>query len=249
MSCVLGFATAELAIVAADTRLNISPREGEKAVHDSGPLTIKLDDGGQLAITAEYRKVRRLRNGWIGAAGVFPLMYWTFEALLRADAKDNRFIEATMRRVCSSSTTRLRRILPKQVSDIPRTYYVLVADARAGFTIRALGPDGQDVLRGSNLYLMTPPEIPPARNHTLRSQFGRSFRAPRSFSEIPVVIRLVSELLHYVYGSSETVSDFCEIGLMFRDDRGAAVNVHLFRPNAEVLRASDRTITGMLQVL
>jgi len=59
MSCALALASRQVALVCADTRLNLYYPDGRRVVNDDGPVSFVYADGTQLTIEDSDRKIRR----------------------------------------------------------------------------------------------------------------------------------------------------------------------------------------------
>lgn len=249
MTCLLAVAVPSMGLIAADTRLNVRFRAGGGGGHDAGPLDVTYPDGSVLRVGATQRKIRRLRRGWAGGAGCFPIVHRCLDALAKApSALEPDRVQALLDSVSEVEGRRVREHFAMSQDEIEQTaiFYVRVTDS--GISFNGYRVDGQTVVpSGSQYVLNTPSETPGEVRAAVNSRISDGLRGPNDLHEVYENLRLIASVFHDVHNVSSTVSDILEVGLILKSTDAGMFYHHLHGDNETIARASDARLKGLLR--
>lgn len=232
---VLGLAVANVALIAADTRLNATFRDGRFRVHDEGPLELTYPDGRRLSVGDHFRKIRPSGSNWAGGAGFFVLV----ESALLSVAAVTSWQEARAALVAlgPQAIPQIERDFPGQSAEAISRTAVLYTHFESGrAALEGFGFDGTAPFQsGAQFVLITPPELPSAAVAAANRRLQNELRAPASLNDLYAVVRTVASVFHDVHQQSESVSDMIEVGVTISSQR--TLRLRLLSPNSVIMPA------------
>ena len=234
-----------MALIAADTRLNATFRDGRAGVHDEGPLELTYPDGRRLNVGDYFRKIRPSGLNWAGGAGFFTLV----DSALSSVAAVSSWRQARVALVALGphAIGQIVRDFPGQSAEaVGRTavLYVHFESGRAaleGYRFDGVAP----FQSGAQFALNTPPDLPATAVARANSRLQSELRAPATLNDLYAVVQTVSSVFHDVHQQSQLVSDIIEVGVTISSQR--ALRLRLLSSNTAIMRARPDDI-GRLMV-
>ena len=247
MTVVLGFAVANVALIAADTRLNLSFRSGGTGVKDEGPLDLTYPNGRTLRFGAHFRKIRPSGNNWAGGAGFATVV----EEALSAISAESTWPQARAKLESLNPTViaQTSRDFPGQdAAAISKTAVIYAHYSGGKAALDGYRFDGTSAVpAGAQYALSTPPELPVVAVRAANDRLASELRVPRSLDELFALLRTVSSVFHDVCRHSLSVSDLLEVGMTVHAQ--PILRMHLLERNQIVMNSSPARIGELFVAL
>jgi hypothetical protein len=237
MTATFAFAAGNLALVAADTRLNLHFRDGRSGNQDDGPIDFTYLDGRVLRVTDHYRKIRPVGVDWACGAGFFPLIDAALTELTKPAFRWSQ-VDSVLATVGSREIPRCQDDFGASRADVERTAILYTLTRGAMPTLGGYKFDGSNPVPGGSQYvLQTPPELSPSDHAQIMRQLRGALSVPSNMSELFGLLRAVAAVFHRVSTTSSTVSDRMEVGMTIHAQ--GPIRRRLCTSCQSVKRASD----------
>jgi hypothetical protein len=173
MSFALVLAIPPMAVVAADTRLNIVGKDGSVRTNDSGPATVRSQGASLITLGDANRKIRGFPGGWAAGVGNLALVQSCLSALERSNARTPVAVEATLRRVYEAELLRIQAAFPDDDA-IERTAIRYAYTTQTKFGIGGVSfTDEWKFPADADFYTGAPPDLPAQELEKARSTLRR----------------------------------------------------------------------------
>lgn len=243
MSFVLAYSFSSIGFLLADTRLNVTFRDGQNGTSDTNPLTISLENGENSVWGFRHRKMAPIKGGYCAFAGDAITGRKVLDALIGAPYMS--LYERAL--LVSGEAQRVAPWRPKSTTTNTqlKKSSVMFLDSNNGyvklFTIDLEGNiQNQDV----NYAVYWPPEIPENTLQLLNTRII-NVSCPQSIPQLHEFILSALQLFQKVYQNSRTVSKNFEIGVLVPQP-DSLVTFYGSGNSEEVIRTG---VSGIIKIL
>jgi hypothetical protein len=245
MTIIFGLATGPLALVCADTRINISHHDGSKSHRDEGKLNLILKDGSIASYASSARKLRRFAGGWAAATGNWLVSYYCLDALARSNARTPVSIDKLLQTTYADNRDRIIDSFPND-SGIDKTVIAYVYFTTAGFRLKLLDFGlGVQAAEDSNIFLSKPPTIDDELYTHLLHRV-KSVGRIATIDDVFLYVQTIASVFQDAHQADESVSNIIEVGLSIINEQHKVESYHLLAPNPTVIGMSAAAIRATL---
>jgi hypothetical protein len=244
MSCTLALAIPYLAIVCADTRINLGQANGGQ-FSDAGMLSIHYKDNIEIHLKDYDRKIRQYPGGWAAGSGSFAVVDRCLAHLAKSNARTPSTINIVLKHAFESVYEDMKDefVDGKQIEPTIITYTYRTRDS---FNLSGFSIDDRIKIQETRDYFSTPPDI----SNAVVVQAQHELRAIEKLEEekdLYPAIRQIARAFHIVHMASATVSNILDMAMLIKTDKGDMIQARLLQTNDFLINASDSEIVNQLK--
>ena len=244
MSFLLGICFGHVGVLLADTRLNISNKDGSKSVNDNRPLILDLNNGKHLEWGEHFRKITKIKNGFAASAG---------EAITGRVILDNLNIkylnkELNPSKIIASASAEVRGIVLNEVGikedEIYKTSVMLLEGSQSKITLCSFDCLGKKNVEQADYVAYWPPEFDNSQKMRLIREI-ENIPFPSTFEILYSNISIMANIANEVFKGSTSVSQNIEFGISAIN----GANIHYAHGKGNSVSLSKASISEINQCI
>lgn len=243
MSFLLAYSFHSVGFILADTRLNSTFTNGQKAFSDTSPSTILLENGDSLSWGLKYRKMSPIKTGWCAAAGDAITSKKIINILSTAP-----FMPLEKKAsIISIESKKMIPWLPKDTQaneELRRTILFFLEYVDDVLKLSTIDIDGNITNQDVNFAVAWPPELSNSKLTEL-TQTVSDVSCPKSTEELFDLILFSLNVFQEVYQNSLTVSRTFEVAVLIPQPE-KRINLYGFDDVENILQKGIAGIAEML---
>ena len=212
MSFLLGVCFGHVGVLLADTRLNVSNKDGSKNVNDNRPLLVDLNNGKHIKWEEQFRKIAKIKSGFAASAGE------AITGRVILDRLNEKYLKSEIdpSKIIASASTEVRGIVLNDVGviedKINKTSVMLLESSGGKITLCSFDCLGRKNVNQTGYVAYWPPEFNDSQKMKLISEI-ENIPFPNTFEILYSNISIMANIANEVFKGSNTVSQSIEFGV------------------------------------
>lgn len=233
MSFVFGIALSHFALILADTRLNMTFKDGGKKTNDNKPLELTLPDGSILSYGIKNRKFLQCPNGFAAFAGHALWGNFVLKNIAHSDLSKLTDIKDKIGSCYQESKEIIASFIPESQDEIDRTAFLIINNSESETSIHSLNSKGDQMPLNGNFYFYFPPDIAREACAKYQKKLLDGFVGPKNLEDVLHDIKLIANIQNEISSSSQLVSSLGEIGFIMKEGDKTFMNKYIYIDTAQ----------------